>query len=247
MNTKQIMTALAIATAGLTATAGGAAATDNPKDLSPANQALFTTDHLASIKEPAVLVYDFQRTGTYEPSFTDTVEAEITGLEPDGGKDMKFHFLSGANHVEFRDFYDFVGNPIFMLFLERDVREMGRLTHGHQLYYRTRIRNALAGSATVTPITFQFDGKKVSGTQISVMPYADDPKNVDYPRFAKKKYTFILSKEVPGGFYKIDTYTPDPLSDKPLVAETLTFHDMHAPEEKHAEAGKRESVADTEK
>jgi hypothetical protein len=244
LNTKHMIVALALGAGGLAAATGGALATSNPNDLSPANQALYTTDHMASIKKPAVLVYDFEKSGSLETGFTDTVEAEVTGVEADGGKDITFHFLNGEHHVDFRDFEDFTGNPVFMLFLERDVMEMAHLTRGHALYYRNRIRNALAGSAEMKDTSFEFGGKTVKGTEISVMPYADDPLNERYPRFAKKKYVFVLSKDVPGGFFKIDSVTPDPSGTQPLVAETLTFHDVHAPETKHAAAAKRETVAD---
>jgi len=244
----RFVSAGAIVAAGLLATLTNAYATSDPNDLSPANRALFTGNHLASIKEPAVLIYDFEKKGTYESGFTDTVEADITNVEQDGGKDLSFHFLSGDHHVDFRDFEDYIGNPVFMLFLERDVRELQRLTKGNALYFRDRIRNALAGSATVTPTTFAFEGKNLTGTEIRVQPFADDPLNERYPRFAKKTYVFILSDDVPGGFYKIDTVTPDPLNDQPLIEESMTFREMHAPGAKHASTKtSREAVADKTK
>ncbi len=248
MKKNRIVSAAAIVAVGLLAALASAHATTDPKDLSPANRALFTTAHLASIKQPTVLMYDFEKKGSLEAPFTDTIEADITNVDGDGRKDLSFHFLNGEHHMEFRDFQAYVGNPIFMLFLERDVREMERLTRGHSLYYRTLIRNALAGSATVTPTTFTFGGKTCKGTEISIQPYVNDPENERYPRFAKKTYSFILSDEIPGGFYKIDSMTPDPSGTQPLIDETITFNGMRPPETKHATSnGARDAVADKAK
>ncbi len=249
MNINHVLSIAAIAGAGLLATLVSAQAISDPNELSPANRALFTNRHLDSIKSPTVLVYDFQKTGSLEEGFKDTVEAEITGIEDGGGKDLSFHFLSGDNHIEFRDFVDYAGNPVFMLFLERDVREMQRINRGNALYYRNRIRNALAGSATVTPTTFAMDGKTLKGTEIRIQPYADDPDIDRYPRFKNKTYSFVLSDEVPGGFYKMGAYTPDPLTNGPLMDETITFHETRAPKgEKHAAAKTdRDAVADKTK
>jgi len=246
LNIKHFISALAIAAAGLATTLGSAGATTDPKDLSPANRALFTSDHMASIHQPTVLVYDFERKGTLEPAFTDTIEANVTGIEPDGGKDMSFHFMNGKNHIEFRDFSDFVGNPIFMLFLERDVRELQRLTRGSAVYFRGRIRDALAGSAMMEPTTFEFHGKTLKGTEIRIEPFVKDPLNERYPRFAKKTYVFILSDEIPGGFYKVGTLTPNPSADQPLLDESVTFREARPPEAKRADTG-REKVAQTPK
>lgn len=231
---QQILAAGALA--ALLAAPGAAFAVDDPSVLSPANQALFTKKHLESIKEPAVLVYDFETKGTMIKAFDDTVEAEITAINPDGGKDMSFHFLNGMNNVHFRDFPDQTHNPIAILFLERDVREMEQATRGNALYFRNRIKYALAGYATVKDVTFDLDGKTLSGTEISIEPFLNDPLNERYPRFAKKKYEFIVSDAVPGGIYKVVATTPDPLNDEPLTYAAMTFHELRAPEVKKVQA-----------
>ena len=234
---RHVVSALVIGAGALFAALGDAGATSDPNELSPASRALFTVDHLASVKEPAVLVYEFEKKGSLEEGFTDTVEAGVTKVWPDGGKDLSFHFLNGAHHVDFRNFENHVGNPIFMLFLERDVREMERLTHGKALYFRNRIRNALAGSASLRPTTFDFNGKTVKGIEIRVEPFADDPLNERYPRFAKRAYVFVLSDEIPGGIYKVNSVTPDPSGTQPLTDESVTFREMRAPAVKKADAG----------
>lgn len=231
---QQIMAAGAVL--ALMAAPGAALAVTDASLLSPASQALFTKKHLDSIKEPAVLVYDFESKGTLINSFDDTVEAEITAITPEGGKDMSFHFLSGMNHVQFREFLNQTHNPICILFLERDVRAMEQATKGSALYFRNRIKDALAGHATVKDVSFELDGKTLKGTDIKIEPYADDPMNQRYPRFAKKTYEFILSDDVPGGIYKVVATTPNPSGDEPFTYDAMTFREMHEPDVKKAQA-----------
>lgn len=235
MTIRNQMFATALAAGAVLATAGGASATTDANDLSPANRALFTTDHMASINQPTALIYDFEKKGTLEPGFTDTVEIDITKVSAHGRKDLAFHFLSGPNHIEFPDREDFVGNPIFMFFLERDVRELQRLTRGNALYYRFLIRDALVKGATMTPTTFTSGGQTHKGTEIRIKPFAEDPGNERYPRFAKKEYLFILSDEIPGGFYKVGAVTPDPSKDEPVTDDSVTFHEMRSPAAKRAQ------------
>jgi hypothetical protein len=240
LKTRNMVSATALAAIALVAAAGSASATSDPSVLSPANQALFTSNHLASIKEPTVITYDFEKKGSLEDGFKDTIEADIKAVNSDG-KDLSFHFLTGPNHIEFREFEARNDNPVFILFLERDVRELQRLTKGNALYYRERIRNALAETGNITDTTFEFNGKTVKGKDIKIEPFAKDPMNERYPRFAKKTYEFILSDEVPGGFYKIETVAPDPSGTQPLVDESMTFHEAHA----DAGAGKQAAADKT--
>ena len=84
--------------------------------------------------------------------------------------------------------------------------------------------------------TFELDGKTVNGTDISIQPYANDPMNERYPRFAKKTYEFILSDDVPGGVYKVVATTPDPSGDQPLTYDAITFRELRKADVKKAQA-----------
>lgn len=226
MTPRHTMTAGLFALAAGLMLAGPAAATDDPAELSKANQVLYTTHHLESINEPVRLTYDFEKKGSLEDTFKDTVEVTVTKVRDTGRKDLSFRFLSGEHYVEFEPQHNFFGNPVFMLFLERDVREMDRLTGGSALYFRSRIRHALAGKAKVEPVIFTFRGKEYEGTEISVQPYRDAELIDRFPRFEKKTYRFIVSKDIPGGFYKIESMTPMGADEPPLTDDVLTFRDM---------------------
>ena len=203
-----------------------AQATDNPDELSRANQALFTANHLETIKEPVALLYDFEKSGSLEDGFSDKVIATITDILPSGRKNMSFKFLTGKQKIRFDNIHETEGNPVFMLFLERDAREMQRMTGGNALYFRNRIRQGLASTNEIKPTTFTFDGKEYKGREIDVHPYAEAELKARFKRFSDKTYTFILSDEIPGGIYQVRSLVPAEAgtdSNEPLVEETMTF------------------------
>lgn len=226
-----ILAAALTTAAGVLAGAGHAAAQDVSveefaKELSVANRALYTTNHLESITEPATLIYDFERIGTLHEALKDAVEEKITEVLPSGRKNMSFHFLSGENRVRFPPQYGFNGNPIFMLFLEHDVREMQELTGGNALYFRNRIRNALAGSAQVNPTTFTFRGQTYDGTEIRIQPYVGVELAERFPRYAQRTYVFIMSDQIPGGFYRVSSITPAQPGEVALNEASVTFREI---------------------
>jgi hypothetical protein len=111
---------------------------------------------------------------------------------------------------------------------------MQRLTGGNALYFRTTILNALAGSAEVKAVTFTHDGHTYQGTEVRIEPYLHAELIDRFPRFEHKIYTFVLSKDIPGGFYRVSATTPGPTGEEPLAEESITFHDMAIRGSKHA-------------
>jgi hypothetical protein len=221
-----LTTAVGVLAGACHVAAQDASVQDFASELSVANQALYTTNHLKSITEPAILIYDFERKGTLGEALKDSVEEKITEVLPSGRKNMSFQFLSGENRVRFPPQYGFNGNPIFMLFLEHDVRELQQLTGGNALYFRNRIRNALAGSAEVNPTTFTFRGETFNGTEIRIQPFLGVELAHRFPKYAQRTYVFILSDEIPGGFYRVSSITPAKPGEVALNEESLTFREI---------------------
>ncbi|MGH8755571.1 MAG: hypothetical protein ACREU0_07075, partial [Burkholderiales bacterium] len=145
-------------------------------------------------------------------------------------------FLSGSNKIKFPPMEEAKGNPVLLYFLERDIREMKRLTGGHPPYFRKRIRIALADHADVHPVKFVFDGKEVDGKEIKIAPYANDELKERFGKHVGKYYLFTLSDKIPGEVYQLRSVTPDKQSGgsgkkQPLIEETITFN----PREKRAQ------------
>lgn len=194
-------------------------------EYSEAQVALFQTPHLDNIEQPVTLEYEYQREAEPDDSFVDKVAMTVTKISPDGGKDVTFEYLTGANRRPFGDIEGFHGNPLIMVFLEDDLQRMSKKLGGGAVYMRNKIRNAFRESGKTRKITFDLNGRAVEGTEVTVTPFAGD-KNLDrLGPYEQKIYEFVVSSEVPGGIFLMRGTVPSPsAAEKPLVQSTLTYH-----------------------
>lgn len=210
---------LAAAVLALTALTAPALAAE---DYSPAERALFMTNHLAGTKPPATLRYNFSKAGSMEEGFEDKVAVRLKAAK--GGKCClaTAEFLSGPHRLSLPEVDQAEGNPAVLYFLERDIREMNRLTKGQQNYFRKRIRMAVYQGAQVQDVTVSYRGKTVPAREIRIAPYVDDPLRVRFEKLANKTYVFTLSDAVPGGLYAIRTRIAGETADAPpLIVEEM--------------------------
>ena len=217
--------AVALAAAAIVLAGAATRAEEPAKDFSPAERALFMTDQFAKLRPPMTLRYQFHRSGSLEPAFDDTVSIALKA-QPGSGRccDATGEFLTGTRKIELPPVEGATGNPVTLFFLERDVREMQRLTTGKSPYFRKRIRMAIFQGAQQRAVTLQYRGKAVAGREFSITPYVDDPNRPRFEQLANKRYVFTLSDAVPGGVYGIRAVVVDPGKDAaapPLLAEEL--------------------------
>lgn len=205
----------------------GAARAQDDRPLSPAQIALFESNHLKEISRPVVLDYTFQHRGG-KGDFDDKVSADIRAVRPDGKKDVWIDFLTGEHKVNYPPVMDFSGNPLLMFFLEHDVVQMGEATGGASQYFRNRIREAFVDRAEIHPTEITVDGKKANATEIDLAPFRNDPNLQRFPAFSDKVYRFVLSDAVPGAIYRISTSVPNPSASPGLFEESMTYAGEHA-------------------
>lgn len=201
---------------------GGPAAAAN--EFSAAEQALFVTNHLAAQKLSTTLHYRFRKSGSLEPGFDDTATIALSA-QPDGKCcAAAAAFLSGPRRLALPEIEAAQGNPVILYFLERDIREMERLTKGKANYFRKRIRIAVAEAATIREVTLPFDGRNVVAREISITPYADDPLRARFEQLINKRYVFTLSEAAPGGVLSIRTQVDAAApGTPPLLAEEMAL------------------------
>jgi hypothetical protein len=193
--------------------------TAGAQPVSPAEALLFETDHLAKMKAPAILVYEFRKLSNIEPAFTDSVQLDVSRSK--GQVHAALRFLSGGRRHAMPEIDDAHGNPVLLGFLEHDIAEMRRLTGGAVTYFRKRIRMALADKAQVTPQRIVYQGKTVDGKAVSIQPYLDDPLHARFEKYVRKTYTFVISDAVPGGLYQVRTSLENTADGRPpVVART---------------------------
>jgi len=198
------------------------AAADDVRALSPAQIALFESDHLHGVGDKTALTYDFEHHGA-DGNFSDHVTETVRAVHDDGTKDVDVAFLTGAHAVEFPMVSDFKGNPLLMYFLEHDVTEMHQATKGSALYFRNRIRRAFLDGAETHPMTITHDGKQEQATEITVTPFRQDPMIDRFPAFAEKTYHFVLSDAIPGTIYEISTTLPHTDPSAGTFTESVTY------------------------
>ena len=199
------------------------------KDFSPAERALFMTNHLNTVRSPTTLHYTFRRGGSLEGNFEDKVRVVLTQTSQTGKPyccNAATEFLTGSRRIALPEIESPTGNPVILHFLERDILEMQRLTKGQPNYFRKRIRLAVFEGAKVADLEVMYGGKMVPAQQITITPYLDDPLRARFEKFAGKQYVFTLSPAVPGGLYAIRARVNDAAAvTQPLLIEELIVDD----------------------
>jgi hypothetical protein len=200
---------------------------------SQANTELFLTDHLDKINIPSSLLYDFRKTGTLEEGFSDTVEIRFAGTPAEDEKQVEVVFFTGERSRAVQPMTVTYGNPVVMMFLQREVNEMGRLTDGSWRHFQKMIKLALENEAEINEVTVPYGDQASPGLKIRITPYLEDPLRDKFEKFASRYYEFTLSSNVPGYVYQIRTVDPGndaedkkAAGSKLLLEEILTYRAM---------------------
>ena len=202
-------------------TALPALADDTPA-FSPAERALFLEDQFSTVKPPTTLRYAFRKSGSLEAGFDDRVALSLKPQADGSCCATSSEFLSGPRAMRMPDIEAAKGNPVTMYFLERDVREMERLTKGKAYHFRKQVRMAIAESAKVRDVSLSFNGKPIAAREVTITPFATDPNRPRFEKYANKDYVFLLSDAVPGGVFGIRTEMIDATPGAPpLIVEEL--------------------------
>jgi hypothetical protein len=214
--------AVGLALTGMTGQAGDA--------LSEAEQLLFVRAHLSNTASPGVLHYRYANTGSLAPTVEDEVSVRLDPADRDTTRKVHVDYLSGKRALALPDIESASANPVILFFLERDVREMQRLTGGQANYFRKRVRLALADAAQVRAVTIEHQGRTLPAWEISVRPFDDDPLKARFATYADKRYAFTLAEDVPGMVVELRATMADSRAAPPdgsprpaLIDESIRF------------------------
>ena len=220
---------------GLALLAGQVIAEPQPAapELSQAETLLWMTDQLQTIERPVEIRYRFDRTGTMDTGFTDTVTFIVDAVKNDGMKSAQLQFFTGERTFDVDPVASTNVNPVLKIYLQGDVYEMNRLTdpegqsRERWRYFQRRIKYALAESAVVEDVVVAFGGEQHSAKKIRFNPYVNDPKRKLYEQFAKKSYSIVVSDDLAGYLYSIETVVlGDIQGAPPLIKERLQLIDI---------------------
>ena len=208
------------------------------KEMSSANIALFINEHLQSIKEPSRLYYKFKKESSREDNFIGNVVLNVVKVDDDNTKHITFRYLKGRNKVRFPPQIGAKGNPIFMLFFERDSRDMQRLTGGNALFFRSRIRHTIAAT-DVKDIKINYNNQEIAAKEIAFQPFTKTELKNRVSRYKTKKFIITMSDEIPGVIFKIEAFIKDLENPDDMVKEILEFQGIRTNKELREEYKKR--------
>lgn len=191
-----------------------------------ATELFFERPYLSNVAVGTTLTYAYKHVtaeAKLGDSFEETLEMKVAAPADDPTKriaDVLIH--RGSKEGEAGPFPTMNGNPIALILLERDVKELAQLTKGSPFYLRNRVREHLS-SGTVTPARFSFDGREVEGWKLTMLPFAEDPNKDKLLELVGRRYEFLFSDAVPGGLYSIDVVTPKADGGANIIETSLTL------------------------
>jgi hypothetical protein len=187
--------------------------------MSPAQIALFETPHLASLRVPTRLEYDFLREEQGRDPVADIIRLDIRPGAEEGRRDVVPEFLTGPRRLPYPPASGFRGNPLLLFALDRDARELAAATGGSMHWFRERIRRAFAEAAESRDLPIAFEGRDVPASAFHIRPFGGEPRARG---FQARRYAFVLAEAVPGMVHSIRSETPTSESG-PGLRESIVF------------------------
>jgi hypothetical protein len=185
---------------------------------------VFDAHPFAGLSEPQTLHYRYDLQGSLLPEARRSqVSMEVREVSADGGKLVHFDMFEGPDRRQFGPMQARAQNPLIIVFLQRDVTQMARLTGGSREYFRNRIREAFVKPAEVEHFEIQFHGADLPAVRVSITPFVNDPQIARFAQFRHKRYEFTVAEGLPGGLHEIAVLTPKEDTGEVLLEERVTF------------------------
>ncbi|WP_163270330.1 hypothetical protein [Chelativorans alearense] len=198
-----------------------------------AASAIYGFNQLAALHDDTTLVFDYRLDGdAVETPFADRVVLNFSRRDAGKEEGGAVFNVEGTMFAQTRkqtipSISASRVNPILLIFLQHDVRQMSGSTGGSGGYFRNAIRRVLRapgqGETDVTTVTL--GGRSVPAKLITLQPFMNEANRQRMPSLAGKIYRIVVSEEVPGGIYEIQTEVPGESGQTVLLRETYRFKD----------------------
>lgn len=190
---------------------------------------LFDRHYISELSPPAVLHYTYSHWTADEAAWGQNIEDSVTVdiEQPDKGQTrnrVMIEVFSGPKARHIGPISNAGGNPVLMIFLEKDLFAMKRHMQGAPVFMRNAMRHAMRGKEQVTDSEIFYEGQKHPAKTVTVRPYKNQRMPPKYQIFDDKTYRFTVSDVVPGGIFEIESTLPDGSeAGKMQVIDRLTF------------------------
>lgn len=185
---------------------------------------VFGAAPMRGITEPIEVHYRYEMSGSsIEKPFVSHIDMDVREVAADGAKKVWIEMFEGPNArtygpLDARDL-----NQVVLVFLARDVGQMGNLTGGASGYFQQQIRRSFNGEAAVETVQVTAEGRTGLATKLTIHPFRADPNIGRFPKFKEKTYEFTVADWVPGGIWQLAAITPDVATGEVILKETVTF------------------------
>lgn len=177
-----------------------AAPTHAFEKLTAAQNLVYDRAHLSNTRAGQEIVYGYRSELAPDEIIDDRVVLKVSKAHEDNRRDVALEFLSAERRMFLPEFTAFRGNPVIIAMLEHIAQNLGRATGGGVLYFRNRIRDALAThKVSIEAVETVFNGQTVNATRISFMPFVGDSYLAQQPEYTAANFSILLSDHVPGG------------------------------------------------
>lgn len=181
--------------------AGQASAFDK---LTEAQSLIYDSGHLANTEKGQILSYSYSGQDNDLPGVSDKASLSIMATHDDGRRDVEIDFLSEERHLPLPPFSGYRGNPVIIAMLEHIAQSISSQTGGGALYFRNRIRDALASEdVQLEEQTITYLDDEFTATRITFYPFVDDDHIAENALVRQSQFSIDLSDDIPGGVYRI--------------------------------------------
>ena len=175
-------------------------ATVHAFELTPAQRLVYDTPHLSNTVDGQRISYRYRSLEHGNDVVNDRVSLSISEGREKGRRNVIVEFLSAERRMVLPEFTDYRGNPVIIAMLEHIAQAFGKETGGGVLYFRNRIRDALAqDNLEIERLNMEYDGKTVAARRVNFLPFAGDRYLGGQPEFTGAVFMIVVSEQVPGG------------------------------------------------
>lgn len=174
------------------------------EELTQAQTLIYDKDHLSGTSKGQTLDYQYISKDHDLPEIDDSASVSILAAHDNGLRDVKVDFLSDERRLPLPTFSEFRGNPVIIAMLEHIAQNMSSHSGGGALYFRNRIRDALASEdIELEKSSAEYNNDEYETTRITFYPFVNDTHLRADDLIRESRFSIELSDDIPGSVLSV--------------------------------------------